>query len=117
MSQERMESSGERKAPAAQATNSAPDIGAALARAQSALNKVRVVHGANEQYLELSGKTVGMVRKSLRDVFNIPGDANAYIDSNNVGDDVVVEPGQTLEFSKEAGVKGDETLCKKSLAG
>jgi hypothetical protein len=85
----------------------APNIDASLSRATSAMKKVRVVHGANEQYFDnLEGKTVGMVRKSLRDIFNIPGDAEALIAGKTVGDDFVLEGGQNLEFVKEAGVKG-----------
>ena len=85
----------------------APDIDETLARATQSANKVRVVHGANEQYFEnLDGKTVGQVRKSLRDAFNIPGDANALITGKEVGDDFVLEGGMNLEFVKEAGVKG-----------
>ena len=68
---------------------------------------MRVVHGANEQYFDnLEGKTVGSVRKSLRDVFNIPGDASALIGGKEVGDDFILEGGQNLEFTKEAGIKG-----------
>lgn len=106
MSQERMENTNNQ--PAQKATGyQAPDIDATLSRAASAVSKVRVVHGANEQYFEnLQGKTVGMVRKSLREVFNIPGDASALIKGKSVGDDFVLEAGMNLEFVKEAGVKG-----------
>jgi hypothetical protein len=89
------------------ATYAAPDIDATLSRATNMMKKVRVVHGANEQYFDnLEGKTVGSVRKSLREVFNIPGDAEALIGGKNVGDDFILEGGQNLEFVKEAGVKG-----------
>jgi len=78
-----------------------------LERAEAALSKVRVVHGANEQYLDnLDGKTVGSVRKSLKEVFNIPGDATALVSGKEVQDDFILDGGMTLEFFKEAGVKG-----------
>jgi hypothetical protein len=84
-----------------------PDIEATLHRARSSLSKVRVVHGANEQYFDnLEGKTVGSVRKSLREVFNIPGDAKALISGKEVNDDFVLEGSMALEFIKESGVKG-----------
>lgn len=87
----------------------APNIDATLARTNSVMSKVRVVHGANEKYFDnLTGKTVGSVRKSLREVFNIPGDASALISGKEVGDDFVLEGGMNLEFVKEAGVKGGE---------
>lgn len=84
----------------------APNIDATLSRATQATQKIRVVHGANQDYFDLEGKTVGAVRKSLREVFNIPGDAEALIMGKAVGDDFVLEGGQSLEFVKEAGVKG-----------
>jgi hypothetical protein len=70
------------------------------------MKKVRVVHGANQDYFDLEGKTVGTVRKNLREVFNIPGDAEALISGKAVGDDFILEGGQSLEFLKESGVKG-----------
>lgn len=104
MSQERMSNTGENKTTTGY---SAPDIDATLSRATNIMKKIRVVHGANEQYFDnLEGKTVGMIRKSLREVFNIPSDADALISGKNVGDDFILEGGQNLEFVKEAGVKG-----------
>lgn len=75
-------------------------------RAQAVTSKTRVVHGANEGYFPVAGKTVGDVRKGLRDVFNLPGDAIAEVDGKQVNDEFVLAANQTLEFSKEAGVKG-----------
>lgn len=105
MSQERMDK--------AQQNNSVkplgyqnPDIDATLSRANQAMKKVRVVHGANQEYLDLEGKNVGYVRKKLREVLNIPGDAEALIGGKSVGDDFVLEGNMSLEFVKEAGVKG-----------
>jgi hypothetical protein len=69
-------------------------------------SKVRVVHGANQEYFDLAGKTVGSVRKNLREIFNIPSDAEALISGNAVPDDFILEGGQSLEFLKESGVKG-----------
>jgi hypothetical protein len=84
-----------------------PDIGDVLQRSHRALDKVRVIHGANEEYFpSLTGKEVGSVRKSLRDVFNLPSDAVAYVDGKQVNDAFVLGAGQTLEFQKEAGTKG-----------
>lgn len=100
--QERMQKPNEVKSTGFQAPNVEESLGAA----RRAVNKVRVIHGSNEQYLDLSGKTVGSIRKSLRDVFNIPGDADALVMGKQVGDDYIMDAGQTLEFSKEHGVKG-----------
>lgn len=89
-----------------QSVYNAPDIGATLNKVSQTMKKVRVVHGSNSEYLDLEGKTVGFVRKKLRDVFNLPSDAEALIANKTVGDDFVLEGSQTLEFVKEAGVKG-----------
>ena len=102
MSQERMQSGGD-----SNRSFDAPDIGESLQAAKSVTQKVRVVHGVNEQYFDnLEGKTVGSVKKSLREVFNIPGDAEALIEGKAVQDDFILEGGMNLEFVKEAGVKG-----------
>lgn len=105
MPQERMEVSGTTNRTSD--VYKRPDIEATLSRATSATSKIRVVHGANEQYFDtLEGKTVGQVKKSLREVFNIPGDAEALVNGKQVGDDFVLDAGMNLEFTKEAGVKG-----------
>jgi hypothetical protein len=106
MSQERM-NAGDSQRKVTSTDYQAPDIDATLNRAKGTLSKVRVVNGANEQYFDnLEGKNVGSVRKSLREVFNIPGDASALIGGKEVGDDFILEGGMNLEFIKEAGVKG-----------
>lgn len=106
MGQERMDASDSNRRSSDDSYRSS-NIEDTLARSERSLSKVRVVHGANEQYFDsLEGKTVGQVRKSLRDAFNIPGDANALIAGKDVGDDFILEGGMNLEFAKEAGVKG-----------
>lgn len=111
MSQERINSSDDNARNVQNDGYQAPDIDATIARASQSVNKVRVVHGANERYFDnLEGRTVGQIRKSLRDVFNIPGDANALISGQDVQDDFILEGGMNLEFVKEAGVKGNEKL-------
>lgn len=105
MSQERASNNDSQKFKASEVYQ-APDIDSTLSKATDATKKVRVVHGANQDYFDIEGKTVGTVRKNLRDVFNIPGDAEALISGKNVQDDFILEGGQSLEFVKEAGVKG-----------
>ena len=105
MSRERMENTSGSKNRGI-ATYQSPNIDVTLSRATNAMKKVRVVHGANQDYFDLEGRTVGSVRKNLREVFNIPGDAEALISGKSVGDDFILEGGQNLEFVKEAGTKG-----------
>lgn len=110
MPQERMDNSG-----SSNRSFNAPDIGESLSAAKSVTQKVRVVHGVNEQYFDnLDGKTVGSVKKSLREVFNIPGDAESLIEGKAVQDDFILEGGMNLEFVKEAGIKGF-FFCKFSI--
>lgn len=101
--QERMEKPSEQKAVGFQA----PNVEGSLHAARQAANRILVIHGANSQYFDnLVGKTVGSIKKSLRDVFNLAGDSPAQVGNKEVGDDYVMIGGQTLEFGKEAGVKG-----------
>ena len=115
MSQDRMNETETQKVSSTSAYQ-APDIDATVSRANSSLSKIRVVNGANEQYFDsLEGKTVGSVRKSLREVFNIAGDADALIGGKKVGDDFILEGGMSLEFFKEAGVKGAKQIFLRNI--
>lgn len=115
MTQERMDANDSTKSISS-GDYQAPDIESTLSRAKSTLSKIRVVNGANEQYFDsLEGKTVGSVRKSLREVFNIPGDASALISGKEVGDDFILEGGMNLEFVKEAGVKGAKQIFLRDV--
>lgn len=117
MPQDRMQSNDSRQTtPRAGSSIPMPNVSNVMARANRSLDKVRVSHGANEQYFDgISGKAVGQVRKSLREVFNIPGDAEAVVDGKTVGDDFVLQSGQHLEFSKSAGVKGYKLFIYNNL--
>jgi hypothetical protein len=67
---------------------------------------VRVVHGVNEDQLPLAGRTVGFAAHSLRDVFNIPSDADALVDGATRPFDHVLHDGDCLEFVSRNGRKG-----------
>ena len=86
------------------------NISETLSNSKKALNKVRVVHGANEQYFDVVGRSVGSVRKSLRDAMSIPSDAEAIVCGKKLSDDFILDSGQNLEFHKEAGVKGSRIM-------
>ncbi len=116
MSQERMDAVTGQQAVPSGTDYLAPDIESTFARAQSTLSKVRVVNGANERYFDnLEGKTVGSVRKSLREVFNITGNAVAMVAGKEVGDDFILEGGMSLEFEKDAGRKGRRFFPETSM--
>jgi DNA-binding winged helix-turn-helix (wHTH) protein len=67
---------------------------------------VRVVHGANEGRFHVEGNTVKQVAYSLRQVFNIPADAVAFVNGKRVTDDHMLADGSNLEFTKDWGSKG-----------
>jgi hypothetical protein len=68
--------------------------------------RIKVIHGANDEEFELVGQKVSSVRASLVDAFNIPGDALALVNGEQVNNDYVLVANDTLEFIKAAGVKG-----------
>jgi len=111
MAQERMEGT-KPKSIFSGLANNAPKVEQSVQAARAVSEKVRVVHGANEGYYPLVGKTVGDVRKGLKDTFNLPGDALAEIDGKTVGDDFILGAGQNLEFSKASGTKGNDLICE-----
>lgn len=73
--------------------------------------RVRVIHGPNhDEFFGLVGVSVGSVRLSLADAFNIPDDAAAFVNGGQVGYGDILWPGDFLEFIKPWGRKaGDPT--------
>ncbi len=67
---------------------------------------VRIIHGANEGQFALAGQTVRSIARSLRDAFNIPEDAQAFVGGTEVNRDHVVSDGDTVEFVRTFGRKG-----------
>lgn len=67
---------------------------------------VRVVHGANEGYFPAEGKTVEQIALGLREVFNIPDGASAFVEGEEVPGDHILADGSTLEFVRTCGCKG-----------
>jgi hypothetical protein len=71
-----------------------------------AAGKVKVIHGANDDEFEIAGAKVQQVRANLVDAFNIPGDALAFVNGEQVDANYTLQQNDTLEFVKQAGVKG-----------
>jgi hypothetical protein len=87
-----------------------PQDGTAL-NAASALEKleaakIKVIHGATDGEFGLAGAKVSTVRFSLVDAFNIPGDAQSFVNGEQVDANYVLQSNDVLEFVKQAGVKG-----------
>ena len=83
---------------------SAPSAQEALAKLEAA--SVKVIHGANDGTFNLSGSKVQTVRASLVDAFNIPADALSFVNGEQVDANYTLQENDTLEFVKQAGVKG-----------
>jgi hypothetical protein len=49
---------------------------------------------------------VSVVRSTFSAAYNIPAEALAFVDGVAVTEDYVLQPNETLEFIKQAGVKG-----------
>lgn len=72
---------------------------------------VTVTHGLHQEQLPVGdAATVGDIRRRLADRLDIAPDSQAHLDGDNVGDDVVVRPGQSLMFVHRAGEKGRTQL-------
>ena len=64
------------------------------------------VHGANEQNLPITGKSVGWYRMNLFHALNIAPGATALINDNEVDEQYVLSAGETVEFLNRRGAKG-----------
>jgi len=84
------------------------DVDKLLAKADEALGKNRIVHGANEVVMDMSGHSIAAIQESLADDLNVrDAEIEAYVDGKIVNDkSKKLEKGQRLEFMKEAGQKG-----------
>jgi hypothetical protein len=102
--------------PPKQATQ-IPSAQEALAKAE-AIGQVKVVHGsADGTFDNLVGVKVSTVKASLVHAFNIPGEAQAFVNGETVNGDYVLQANDTLEFVKQAGVKGGDGFEAKVEGG
>ena len=70
------------------------------------LPDVRKVGYSNARYFDIVGLTVQQVTRSLRDLFNIPQNATAWVNGQAVAPSYALQDDDTLEFSRRFGVKG-----------
>jgi len=66
---------------------------------------VKVIHGANDGLFNIAGTTVSKLRASLSDVFNIPADALAFVNGEQVDPSYRLLASDTVEFVKQYGEK------------
>ena len=67
---------------------------------------VSVSSGPYAEQLPVGNMTVGEIRRRFRDRFDLDPNSQAVLNGNDVGDNVVVRPGQALMFTRRAGEKG-----------
>ena len=80
-------------------------------------NSVKVIHGANDRCFSVGGEAVISIRTSLVDAFNIPPDAIALVNGEEVSSTYTVHAHDTLEFVGRRGEKGSgrPTFTEKDL--
>ena len=66
---------------------------------------VKVIHGANDGLFNIAGITVSNLMTSLTDVFNIPADALAFVNGEQVDPSYRLLSSDTVEFVKQYGEK------------
>lgn len=65
-----------------------------------------ICYGVYVESNNLAGKSVSDIRKNYARMWNIPSDAVAYKGKTAMGEDYVVQEGDTIEFFRKAGEKG-----------
>ena len=85
---------------------------------QTSAPLVKVICGANDDYFPIAGATVGSARTNLIDAFNIPGNAVAFVNGQEIPRTHVLQGNVTLEFVPQYGRKaGHPRLSEKDLNG
>lgn len=67
---------------------------------------VRIQSGANDESLNLSGRTVAQVREQFATAFSIAPDAVATVNGETAESDDVLYDGDVLVFGKQTAEKG-----------
>lgn len=73
---------------------------------------ILVIHGANDGLFDVAGESVGTVQVSLTDAFNIPTEAKAFVNGEQVEGSYRLKGNETLEFCKQEGEKGGSSFIR-----
>ena len=76
---------------------------------------LRVIHGAYKGDFQLVGRTVGELKKALAYAFHIPADAIAFVSGREASDNVILKPGDSVEFCKKAKRKQNKSKLARHL--
>ncbi len=66
---------------------------------------VKIIHGPSDGVFDVAGATVSGVRLSLKDAFNISGEAWPFVNGEQVDGNYRLQGNETLEFCKQCGEK------------
>jgi len=67
---------------------------------------ITVSCGAASGNYPLVGRTVGFVKATYREIFNIEDDANGVVNGSEKADSYILKSGDNVEFIRKAGTKG-----------
>jgi hypothetical protein len=68
--------------------------------------KATVQYGIHRQQSNFVGKTVRQVREERGKLWGVPNDANAFLGSQKLDEDYVIQENDAIEFHRKAGEKG-----------
>lgn len=90
-----------------------PNIASAI-QASNNMN-VRIEHGANDIEMAVAGFPVSKVKRAVAQTLNIPEDAIAFVNGQQVDETHILQQADRLEFLKESGRKGCKSFIYKDL--
>lgn len=67
---------------------------------------VAVTCGVNRHHFSLGGKSIRDIRALLQQALNLPQESMVLVNGQVAAEDQLAQPGDEVEFLKEAGVKG-----------
>ncbi len=68
--------------------------------------QVKIKYGTADLPVE-AGSTVASIRSRFAGVLGVPSDAKAHVNGDEVNEDYVPSPGQTVVFMRKTGEKGN----------
>ena len=76
-------------------------------KGDKATSTIEVSCGANQGQYPVCGKSIGQVKEILKEVLNVPRMSDGLINGKVKDDSYSLKEGDTLEFMKPSGEKGD----------
>lgn len=73
------------------------------------MTAIKIIHGPNDDLFDCVGASIGLVRRNLRDAFNLDAEALPFVNGDVVSDDFQLRPRDVLEFIHLWGKKGGDS--------